>query len=228
VGVVGERPSADAAPNHDDDIRRRRWLEIAAVLLTCIGKFIFMDWLDLRLIYVSVAVITWVVYIVWRSRQEPGILTRWGFRRNNVGRVVRLVWPFVALALASFIIIGSVRGTINLSWHILPILITYPIWGTIQQFLLVGLVAGNLQDMQHAAWPTRVIIPMCAVLFSVVHYPNGWLMAGTFVLALYYGFIYLRERNVYVLGALHGWLGALFYYMVVGRDPFQEIFGKYL
>ncbi len=36
----------------------------------------------------------------------------------------------------------------------------------------------------------------------------------------------LRIRNVYVLGILHGWLGALFYYTVVDRDPFIEVFGK--
>jgi len=43
---------------------------------------------------------------------------------------------------------------------------------------------------------------------------------------LLYGYIYLRSRNVYVLGLFHGWLGGLFFYTVVGRDPFIEIFGK--
>lgn len=64
------------------------------------------------------------------------------------------------------------------------------------------------------------------MLFGGVHYPSGWLMLGTFVLALFYGWIYLRERNVYVLGIFHGWLGGLFYYTVLDRDPFLETFGK--
>jgi uncharacterized protein len=51
-------------------------------------------------------------------------------------------------------------------------------------------------------------------------------MLGTFILALLYGYIYLRSRNLYVLGLFHGWLGALFFYTVVGRDPFAEVFGK--
>lgn len=202
--------------------------EVGAVLLTCLGKFIFMDWLDLRLVYVSTAVLAWLGYIWISHRQRPGQLKHWGFRTDNFKHVLRRVLPFVGLAVLSFTIIGLWQGSIILSWHILPILITYPIWGTIQQFLLVGLVAGNLDETVGSRWPRWLIITVCAVLFSVVHYPNGWLMLGTLVLALYYGHIYLRERNLYVLGILHGWLGALFYYMVVGRDPFQEIFGKYL
>ena len=51
-------------------------------------------------------------------------------------------------------------------------------------------------------------------------------MMGTFILALLYTIVYLRERNLFALGLFHGWLGALFYYTVVGRDPFMEVFGQ--
>jgi len=47
-------------------------------------------------------------------------------------------------------------------------------------------------------------------------------MIPTFVLALVYG--YLKERNIYVLGFFHGWLGAICFYTIVDRDPFVEIF----
>ena len=67
-----------------------------------------------------------------------------------------------------------------------------------------------------------------ALVFAGVHYPDRWLILGTFVLALFYGYIYLRMRNVYVMGIMHGWLGALFYYTVVDRDPFIGVFGKLL
>jgi hypothetical protein len=42
------------------------------------------------------------------------------------------------------------------------------------------------------------------------------------------GVVILRIRNVFVLGIFHGWLGALFFYTVAGRDPFLEVFGKLL
>ena len=44
--------------------------------------------------------------------------------------------------------------------------------------------------------------------------------------AVFYGFVYLRMKDIYVLALFHGWLGGLFYYTVVGRDPFVEMFHK--
>jgi hypothetical protein len=63
---------------------------------------------------------------------------------------------------------------------------------------------------------------------GILHYPSIWLVIGTSILALFYGYIFLKGRNVYVLGIFHGWLGGLFYYTVVRRDPFAEVFGRYL
>ena len=51
-------------------------------------------------------------------------------------------------------------------------------------------------------------------------------MAGTFILALFYGYVYLKIKNIYALGIVHGWLGALFYYTVVNQDPFADVFLK--
>jgi len=153
------------------------------------------------------------------------MLAYWGFRNDNFKNVLRLLFPFALIAIVTCVITGYVRGTLNPTWHIIPILIVYPIWGTIQQFLCVGLVAGNLQDMDNPLKKYWIVL-ITAVLFSVLHYPNLWLMAGTFILALLYTIIYLRERNLYALGLFHGWLGALFYYTVVGRDPFMEVFGQ--
>jgi len=204
---------------------KRRHLEISAVLLTALGKFVFMDYLHWRFPFVSVAIISWLIYIIYRHKSQAGILQYWGFRTDNFFSVTKRVLPFGVVALIVFIAIGTYRGTINITWHIFPILVLYPIWGCIQQFLLIALTAGNLQDINGLHWNKWTIILLSAVLFGAIHYPWIWLMAGTFILALFYGFIYFRERNIYVLGLFHGWLGALFYYTVVGRDPFLEMFG---
>jgi len=134
--------------------------------------------------------------------------------------------PFAILAIIVFFAIGWFFNTLNLSWHVVPILLSYPIWGTIQQFLIIALVAGNLKDMKSLRWKKGWIIVFTAIVFSVVHYPVGWLMLGTFILALVYGIAYFKSKNLFVLGVFHGWLGALFYYTVVGSDPFAEIFLK--
>lgn len=206
----------------------RRKAEILAVLVTATGKFIFMDWLEWKLPFILIAILGWSAYVLKRQRQVPNIIKYWGFRFDNFRQVLRIVLPFGITSVIMFVVIGFYLDTVNITWHIIPILLLYPIWGTIQQFLVIGIVAGNLKDLTQIRFPNLLIILLTALLFGIVHYPYYWLMLGTFVLALFYGYIYLRMRNVYVMGIFHGWLGALFFYTVVGRDPFAEVFGKFL
>jgi membrane protease YdiL (CAAX protease family) len=206
---------------------RRRIVESTSVLITALGKFLFMDVLQWRLPFILCTVAAWSAYVYWRWKSNPTILRYWGFRTDNFGTVLRQLLPLGLIAVATFLTIGYFRDTLNITWHIIPILLTYPIWGAIQQFLCVGLVAGNMQDMTRPL-NRNVIVLITAIFFSLLHYPNVWLMAGTFVLALVYSAFYLRERSLYALGLFHGWLGALFYYAIVGRDPFMEVFGPML
>jgi hypothetical protein len=207
---------------------RQRKLEIGAVFLTGIGKFIFMDWLQWKLPFIVIAVVLWAAYVIYQRGINGGVLKYWGFRTDNFREVTKMVLPFGIAFVISFLTIGFYRNTINITWHILPILILYPVWGIIQQFLVIGLVAGNLRDLTNSKLSDAIIVFLTAILFGLFHYPFYWLIIGTFVLAMLYGAIYLRSRNIYVMGLFHGWLGSLFFYTVVGRDPFAEVFGRFL
>ena len=205
---------------------KRRIIEISAVILTAIGKFIFMDYLNWRFPFVAVAIISWVSYVIFRKSKQPGITKYWGFRTDNFKTVLKKVLPFGLMAVVTFFAVGFFKGTLNISWHIIPILILYPIWGAIQQFLLIALTAGNLQDMKGQKLNKEIIILLSAILFGAIHYPFVWLMIATFILAIFYGWVYLSGRNIYVLGLFHGWLGGIFYYTILERDPFLEMFGR--
>jgi uncharacterized protein len=219
-------PSNTDPQNSISDTRRK--CEIAAVFLTGVGKLVFMDLLQWKLPFIIISIAGWTAYVIYRNRKVARILSYWGFRLDNFREVTFRILPFGIVSMIAFFVVGYQRDTINISWHIIPILILYPIWGTIQQFLVIGLVAGNLQDLKKHRLNEFVIVVLTAILFGLVHYPYYWLMAGTFILALLYGFIYLKGRNVYVMGLFHGWLGGLFFYTVVDRDPFAEVFGKLL
>lgn len=203
-----------------------RCLEIFAVILTGVGKFIFMDYLKWRLSYVVFAIIAWSSYVYYRYKKDKLVLKDWGFRIDNFRAVLKMILPFAVISIFSFICIGYYQHTLNATWHIIPLLITYPIWGTIQQFLTIGIVAGNLKTFRYIKIKTIVIILVTSVLFSLVHYPSIWLMIGTFILAVVYCYIYLKSKNLYALGIFHGWLGAIFYYTVLNQDPFADIFLK--
>lgn len=206
----------------------RRAYEIVAVLITAAGKFLFMDFLGFRLPFIILVTASWLTYVIYQSKRNPGILTYWGFRVDNLRTVLMTILPFGLVCVVGCTVVGYFQNTINLTWHIIPILILYPIWGTIQQFLLIALTAGNLYDIRNERVPKGAIVLPSAILFGLVHYPFSWLMLGTFVLALFYGYVYLKERNIFALGIFHGWLGGIFFYTIVGRDPFLETFGHLL
>jgi hypothetical protein len=207
---------------------RQKIIEVAAVIITALLKIIFMDFLNWRLPFIVVAIMGWLSYVIYQKNRNPGILQRWGFRIDNFTRVVRMIFPFGIAAVMAFFALGAYFNTLNMTWHIFPILVLYPVWGTIQQFLVISLVAGNLQDIKSFQLNRIVVILTTATLFALVHYPYYWLMVGTFFLAILYGIVFLKERNVFVLGLFHGWLGGLFFYTVVDRDPFEEVFGRFL
>src|ERR1700704_1483286 len=118
---------------------KTRVFEIIAVVITALGKFVFMDFLKLWLPFVLTAIAFWTCYLFYRHHRNPGAIRYWGFRTDNFLKVVRTMLPFGIFSLALFFYIGFYQDTINITWHIIPILILYPIWGIIQQFLLIAL-----------------------------------------------------------------------------------------
>ncbi len=118
---------------------KTRWFEISAVILTGLGKFVFMDYLDWRLFYISAACLFWLFYIIKRYKEQAGILAYWGFTKKYSKETFLIILPFGLIAMILFFIIGHYRSTNILSWHIIPLLILYPIWGTIQQFIIIAL-----------------------------------------------------------------------------------------
>src|SRR5262245_13439400 len=111
-----------------DNTRR---FEIVAVLLTAAGKFVFMDLLHWHLPFIIGTTIFWTCYVIYQNRKKPGITKYWGFRTDNFLQTTWILLPFAATALALFTFIGAFQGTVNITWHIIPLLILYPIWGVI-------------------------------------------------------------------------------------------------
>ena len=98
----------------------------------------------------------------------------------------------------------------------------YPLWGTVQQLLVQGLVTRRLVRWLGSAWTAT---PLVALLFAAAHAPSVPLMAATFAMGLAFTPIYVRWRNLWPLGLWHGVLGALFYVWVLGRDVWAETLG---
>jgi uncharacterized protein len=199
-----------------------RILEVTMVVITGLGKFLFVDYLNLKFYYVIAACLLWIGYILYRVKQSPGILSYWGFQKTGFKKSLKIILPIAIITVCFFIAYGLFFDTLIFNWHIVPILMLYPCWGAIQQFLIIGLITKNLSELDNVRIPKAIIVLLASTLFAIVHYPSWMLIGATFVLAIFYSIIYLRYNNLWTLGLFHGWLGGLLYFFVLNRDPWME------
>ena len=199
----------------------QQWFEICAVFLTGAGKYLFFEILHLQFWFIMSVSLFWFGYLVFNLVKNKTRVMHWGFRKEGIMESTRLILPLASIAVVLMITFGFVSGSKLLNWNFIPSLVLYPLWGIAQQFLILGLVAGNLQDIRSRIIPKPLIILIASILFCMVHYPNLKLIIATFLLALVYTSIYLRYRNLWTLGILHGWLGSFFYYFILGKDAWM-------
>ncbi len=109
--------------------------------------------------------------------------------------------------------------------HIIILLLLYPMWGVLQQFLVQALGVANLRNLFPSAGLGFVVL-LGACLFSVAHFPEGWLMLATGIMGCAFIPCYFQHRNLWVLGVYHGWLGTFFYLWVLNQDPWIAAFGR--
>lgn len=200
----------------------KRFAVILAVIITVLLKFILADWLNLRSFYITAACLFWFAFIYVRYKKDPLVMKSWGFQRYNFKKSLLHLLPFALVILSGSIVYGIIFKAFFLNWHILPVLVLYPAWGTIQQFIVAGLVAGNLRAMTEGKLTDVQINLFISLLFSLIHYPDVPLMLYTFVMEFFFIRAYFKYNNLWVLGLYHGWLSGIYIFIVLGRDLWDE------
>jgi hypothetical protein len=201
----------------------RRWFEIAAVLLSAglhLVSTLLLGWHGVDVVLLGGG---WLGYLVWRAR-TPGALADLGLRREGLRPCLRDVGAVLAVGIGVIAAIGAGRGTLVFDAHVLPLLLLYPLWGIVQQLLVLGIVVGNAQALGAPHW---LLVAIAAPGFAAVHVPDWPLCAATFALGVVCCVLFLRWRNLWPLGVLHGWLGAVFYRWVLDRDPWAELLAAF-
>ncbi len=202
---------------------RGRVFELAAITATAAGKFVIGDLLNLGLYYVVVVSVFWIGYVLLRHRWEPALLARWGFNRHGIGAGVRMIAPFALVTLGGFIIFGLATGRAETNWKTVVLLVTYPIWGLIQQFMLVALLADNVAALSREHVPEWAAVLLAGFLFALVHMPVLPLVVAAFFLGLVTTTVFFRTRSIWVPGFFHGWFATIFYVFVLGEDPLGSL-----
>ncbi|MEM1054246.1 MAG: CPBP family intramembrane glutamic endopeptidase [Bacteroidota bacterium] len=199
----------------------RQWAEMGAVALTGVGHLAASE-AGISAAYIPVVIGGWGGYIGYREATGEPFLRDLGFTSENLGPAFRDATILAGAATVGMIGIGAVQGTLRLEADMLPLLVLYPAWGLTQQMLVQGMITRHLGD---AGVSPYAVTPVSAVAFGSVHVPNWELTAATTGLGLAYAELYRRHENLWPLGIYHGVLGAEFYVWVLGRNPWEEMFG---
>ena len=85
-----------------------RILEICAVVLTGIGKFVFMDYLNWRLPFVVISILAWSAYVIYRYKKDKYVLKDWGFLWDNFKSAIKQMLPFAIISIVLFFIVYKI------------------------------------------------------------------------------------------------------------------------
>jgi len=197
------------------------WLEVLAAIGTGI-LFLVFHFLGAHGLFIVIALFGWGLFLFHRIRKDNRIIGEWGLGRNNLGKAFFISSLFALPLIAFMALYAAFRNDLFFPLHGFFLLLLYPVWGIIQQFLVLALLVRNI-GYSSLGSKNYILVLIGAVLFCIVHVPDLPLMAGTFFLGMIYVPLYLRYHNIWPLGIYHGWLGTFFYFWVLGRDPLVEI-----
>ncbi|MEL6670012.1 MAG: hypothetical protein AAFP08_13640, partial [Bacteroidota bacterium] len=91
--------------------------------------------------------------------------------------------PYAFILFLVFVSFGLLTKRSVVDHTIIYILLLYPVWGILQQYLVLGIFGKNLKILLGGLYSDWVVVLITAVLFSIVHYPSLILIGATFFLA---------------------------------------------
>jgi membrane protease YdiL (CAAX protease family) len=74
-------------------------------------------------------------------------------------------------------------------------------WGFLQQYVLQSFMNRRAQIIWGRGLASALVT---ALIFSLLHFPNPWLMVVTFVGGVVWAFVYQRQPNLFALALSHG------------------------
>jgi hypothetical protein len=176
-------------------------------------------------VFIIGACLFWAAFVLVRAWQDRDVFRRWGFRADNLLRASVMPAVVFALGAAGLAAYAWHEDRLRFPPHQLLLFLVYPVWGFFQQMLMLGIFTQALEEVDALRRRPALLVLIVALVFGLIHAQNLKLVVATFVLELLIVPLYLRHRNLWPLGVLHGWLGGLFYLWVLNRDLWVERFG---
>src|SRR5258705_3203229 len=130
-----------------------------------------------------------------------------GFRLDNFFQALRLLLLPMIIIAGIALLIGFLSGSRPdfFRWHTERLIIFQLAlgfgWGFLQQYVLQSFMNGRAQIIWDRGAASVLVT---ALIFSILHFPNPWLMVVTFVGGVVWAFVYQRQPNLFALALSHG------------------------
>jgi membrane protease YdiL (CAAX protease family) len=202
--AVGEKAMVVAEGRGEGGTRRRDLVELGVGY----GLILLVIWSERpwqRVLYC--AAVVFLAVVMWRRFESWGAM---GFRRANL---LRSSWVLaVALGAAAVAVlvanreqtlhdVGGPKQFVARYWG-------YALWAFVQQILLQDFFLARLRRLLAGTRAgTWGVAAAAAGMFSLAHLPNPILTTVTLVWGMVACLVFLRYRNLYLLGVAHAVLG---------------------
>ncbi|MFN2453084.1 MAG: type II CAAX prenyl endopeptidase Rce1 family protein [Pyrinomonadaceae bacterium] len=182
-------------------------------ILSVTSSFLIAAWLVVPfaanarwLIVVPVGLALGFIFVSHRARRETA--REIGWRLDNFTEAARLLavpmLAFACLIVLSVWLLGSLRTGKALGWQWA---LWLPVWGLAQQYVLQGFINRRAQVVCGGRNFRSVLC--VAVIFTLLHAPNLWLMLATFAGGYVWAVVYQRAPNLLALGLSHSLMSLL-------------------
>jgi membrane protease YdiL (CAAX protease family) len=170
--------------------------------------------------FIIPAIILCGLSLCWDYRADKRVLKTYGIRTDNLKEATR--WSAAVFGPMAIVILAIFPFTDNPkppSYFYFTIFL-YPVWGLAQQFMFQSFFHTRLLKLGLAPWS----IFICALVFTFVHWNSEKLLIFALIGGLFFSYSFYRYPNILPLGIAHGILGAMVYYLLLGKDPLKHFF----
>jgi membrane protease YdiL (CAAX protease family) len=200
--------------------------EIASV----VSSALVAEWAVLALVgfsklWLAVPVALAVALMIASHRARGETPRQLGWRLDNLWEALRVLLPLMAagavlLALWGWVWFGGRfrLGGWRAGWWGLAFPVWGVAWGLAQQYVLQAFINRRAQEIFGAGWRSVLLV---ALLFALLHLPNPWLSAATFLGGLVWAYTYQRAPNLFALALSH----AVMTWVLVSTIPADALHG---
>ena len=186
-------------------------------MISVIMSFLMAEWIvrpfsshDRITVAVPLAFAIILMVLSHRARGETSHTVGW--RVDNFWPALRLLALPILCGTALIILAGFLSGGFaSKKWTQGQWLLWLPVWALVQQYALQGFVNRRAQIIFGAGYRSVLVV---ALVFALLHLPNPWLTAATFIGGLLWAAVYQRVPNLPALAISHALISILLVWAV--------------